>query len=460
MTSLRRTAQHRPLRRILVANRGEIAVRIVRACRELGIEAIQAYSEADRESHAVEIADGAICIGPAPAAQSYLVQDRLVAAARVARADAIHPGYGFLSENAEFAKACEDAGIVFIGPSAEVIGLMGDKAAARRIAAEARVPTTPGTPETVSGDAAAAQAAQVLGYPVLLKAAAGGGGRGMRAVRDANELRARFAEATREAAAAFGDGRIYVEKFLPRVRHIEIQILSDGETILHLGERDCSIQRRNQKLVEESPSPALDDDVRRAMGEAAVRLSQRVGYTSAGTVEFILDEATGDFYFMEMNARIQVEHPVTEAVTGIDIVKSQIEIAGGEPLAQRQGDVRLDGHAIECRINAEDPANDFAPSPGTLQALRLPGGPGIRIDSHIYDGYRIPPYYDSLIAKLVAFGKDRGEAIARIRRALSEMRIGGVHTTIPFHTALLDDPRFRNGDVHTRFVEQEFSEVA
>ena len=448
------------IQRILIANRGEIAVRIIRACHELGITAIQAYSEADRDSLGVALADEAICIGPPPAGQSYLRGDLLVAAARAARADAIHPGYGFLSENSAFARSCEDAGIVFIGPPSHVIASMGDKAIARRMAAAAGVPTTPGSHGTVADSAAALDAARAVGYPILLKATAGGGGRGMRVVRDAGALVASFNEASREASAAFGDPRLYVEKFLERVRHVEIQVLSDGDNVLHLGERDCSIQRRSQKLVEESPSPALDETVRARMGDAAVRLCREAGYRSAGTVEFILDAASGSFHFIEMNARVQVEHPVTEAVTGIDIVKGQIAIAQGEPLALAQHDVRLAGHAIECRINAEDPARNFAPSPGVVHGLRTPGGPGIRVDSHLFDGYRVPPYYDSLIAKLVATGKDRTESLARMRRALSEMRIEGVHTTIPFHLKLCADARFCAGNVHTRFVEDEFLEVA
>jgi acetyl-CoA carboxylase biotin carboxylase subunit len=445
----------REIRRILVANRGEIAVRIVRACRELGIEAIQAYSEADRDSLAVQLADGAICIGPAPSAQSYLKGDALIGAARTAKADAIHPGYGFLSENAAFAGACDDAGIVFVGPPAAAIAGMGDKAAARRIAAEAGVPITPGSNGIVADARAARESARALGYPVLLKATAGGGGRGMRIVRDDAELEARFADAAREAQAAFGDRALYVEKFVERARHVEIQVLADAHEVLHLGERDCSIQRRNQKLVEESPSPALDASVRARMGEAAVRICRQVGYRNAGTVEFILDVASGEFYFIEMNTRVQVEHPVTEMVTGVDIVKAQIALARGEPLPLAQRDVRLVGHAIECRINAEDPERDFAPSPGEVRGLRLPGGPGIRVDSQLFEGCRVPPYYDSLIAKVIAWGHDRDEALARMRRALSETRVAGVQTTLPFHARLLGDARFSRADVHTRFVENE-----
>jgi len=453
-----RSAPH-SFSRILVANRGEIALRVIRACHELGVEAIAVYSEADRDSLPVRLADGSICIGPAPSNQSYLRGDLLVAAARVARVDAIHPGYGFLSENASFARACEEARIAFIGPSAEAIAVMGDKTSARRVAAGAGVPITPGTPGTVADAEAAREAADSLGYPVLLKAAAGGGGRGMRVVRSAAELPVRFADAAREAKGAFGDAGLYVEKFLERVRHVEIQVLSDGDTVLHLGERDCSIQRRNQKLLEESPSPVLDETLRTRMGEAAVRICRQVGYKSAGTIEFIVDAATGSFYFMEMNTRVQVEHPVTEAVTGIDIVKAQIRIAQGERLEIAQDDVRLTGHALECRINAEDPARDFAPCPGEVRELHLPEGPGIRVDSHVQAGYRIPPYYDSLLAKVVAWGVDRDEAIVRMRRALSEMRVVGVPTTIPFHLRLLSDERFVSGDVHTRFIEDEFARM-
>ena len=452
--------QARPIRSVLIANRGEIAVRVIRACHELGLQAIQVYSEADRDSLPVQLADGSICIGPPPSSRSYLRSDLLIDAARTAKADAIHPGYGFLSENAAFAQACEQARIVFIGPSARAIALMGDKATARRIAVEAGVAITPGSPGTVADASAARAAASELGYPVLLKAAAGGGGRGMRVVREEAQLASHFADAAREALAAFGDGSMYVEKFLERVRHVEIQILSDGDTVLHLGERDCSIQRRNQKLVEESPSPVLDDTVRARMGDAAVRICRHIGYRSAGTIEFILDATSGAFYFMEMNTRIQVEHPVTEAVTGIDIVKEQIRVAQGERLRITQDQVRLTGHALECRINAEDPARNFAPSPGHIQTLRLPGGPGIRIDSHAYEGYVVPAYYDSLLAKVIAWGQDRNEAIARMRRALSEMRVQGVHTTIAFHARLLADERFCRGDVHTRFVEDELMRIA
>ena len=445
----------RPLRRVLVANRGEIALRIIRACRELGLETVQVYSEADAESLPVRLADHAVCIGPARSAQSYLNAEFIVSAARIHHADAIHPGYGFLSENAAFAGLCEMEGIVFVGPSGQVIAQMGDKVRARQLAAEAGVPTTPGSHGKLRDAAEAAQLAAGLGFPVLLKAAAGGGGRGMRVVREPDELSDQFAEAAREAKASFGDDAIYVEKFLANVRHIEIQMLSDGDTVLHLGERDCSVQRRNQKLLEETPSPVLQPAVRTLMCEAAVRLCRHVGYTSAGTVEFILDAASGEFYFMEMNTRIQVEHPVTEMVSGVDIVKAQLEIAAGKPLTLRQEDIRLAGHAIECRINAEDCDRDFAPCPGQVRRYHAPGGPGIRVDSHLHAGYCVPPYYDSMLAKVVAWGRDRSEAIARMRRALNEMEVDGIKTTIPFHLRLLHHKAFLAGDVHTRFVENE-----
>ncbi len=449
----------RAFRRVLVANRGEIALRVLRACREIGLETVAVYSEADRDSLAVRMADGSICIGSPPSRSSYLDIEKIIAAARLAGADAIHPGYGFLSESAAFARACDEAGIAFIGPSAAAIGLMGDKATARRMAAEADVPITPGSAATLPDAAAARIAASTLGYPILLKATAGGGGRGMRVVRDEASLAGNFRDAASEAQSAFGDASLYIEKFLERVRHVEIQVLSDGETVLHLGERDCSIQRRNQKLVEESPSPALDEAVRAQMGEAAVRICRHVGYVNAGTVEFIVDRANGAFYFMEMNTRVQVEHPVTEMVTGIDIVKAQIRIAQGEPIGLHQRDVRLTGHALECRINAEDPERGFVPTPGEIHTVIWPGGPGIRVDSHLYPGYSVPPYYDSLLAKIVAWGSDRDEAIARMRRALAEMRIEGIPTTAAFHQRLLADARFLGADVHTRFVEDEFAEA-
>jgi acetyl-CoA carboxylase biotin carboxylase subunit len=443
----------RPIRRLLVANRGEIALRIQRACRELGIEVVQVYSEADRDSLPVRLADHAVCIGPARSNQSYLRGDQVVLAARALKADAIHPGYGFLSENAAFAQRCEDAGLAFVGPPAEVIRLMGDKAVARATAVAAGVPVTPGSSGTLASADAALQEAARLGYPVILKAVAGGGGRGMRVVQHAAELPAQFEAASREALAAFGDGAMYIEKYLERICHVEIQVLSDGHTVLDLGERDCSSQRRNQKLVEESPAPGLSPALRAAMGEAAVRLCRHVGYRSAGTVECIVDPVAQRFFFMEMNTRVQVEHPVTECTTGIDIVKAQIRIAAGELLGLTQADVRPIGHAIECRINAEDPARGFAPCPGMLTDLHFPGGPGVRVDSHAYRGYTVPPHYDSLLAKLVTWGRDRPEALARMQRALAELHIEGVATTAPFLTRLLASPAFQAGAVHTRYVE-------
>ncbi len=444
----------RSITRLLIANRGEIALRIQRACRELGIQAVQVYSEADRDSLAVQLADHAVCVGPAAAAQSYLRGERIVEAAQALRADAIHPGYGFLSENAEFAALCEREAIAFVGPRSEVIAMMGDKARARATARAAGVPVTPGSTGTVATPAAALDVASTIGFPVILKAVAGGGGRGMRVVQSAAELGTLFDTAALEAKTAFGDATLYVEKYLTRIRHVEIQILADGDTVLNLGERDCSSQRRNQKLVEEGPAPQLSPELRAAMGDAAVRLCRHVGYTSAGTVECIVDPATETFYFMEMNTRVQVEHPVTECLTGVDIVKEQIRIAAGERLSLQQREVHVHGHAIECRINAEDPQRDFAPCPGTVTELRLPGGPGVRVDSHLYAGYHVPPNYDSLVAKLVTWGRDRDEALARMQRALAELRIEGIQTTAAFLAQLLGSQTFRNGAVHTRYVEE------
>ena len=445
-------------KRVLVANRGEIAVRVQRACRELGLETVQVYSEADRDSLAVRMADRAVCIGPARSSESYLRGEHIVSAALTLGAGAIHPGYGFLSENAQFARMVGDAGLTFIGPSPEVITMMGDKAMARRKAKDAGMPVTPGSEGTLDSAAEARRVADAIGYPVILKATAGGGGRGMRVVRRAEELATQFEQASREAKAAFGDGSIYVEKFLQRIRHVEVQVLSDGDTVLHLGERDCSVQRRNQKLLEESPSPALDAAVRDRIGDAAVRLCRHVGYTSAGTIECILDPASGEFYFMEMNTRVQVEHPVTELVTGVDIVKEQIRVAQGHRLGMTQADVRLQGHAIECRINAEDPLADFAPCPGLIDVVHMPGGPGVRVDSHVFGGYRVPPNYDSLLAKIIVWGNDREEATARMLRALRETRLDGIKTTVGFHERLLRTDEFRRGDLHTRFVEEVLME--
>lgn len=450
----------RPIRRMLIANRGEIAVRIQRACRELGIEVVQVYSEADRNSMAVQLADHAVCIGAARSSESYLKADTVIEAAKALNADAIHPGYGFLSENASFARLCEQQDVIFIGPPSDVIATMGDKASARAMALAAGMPITPGSSGIVTSAADALAIAETIGYPVILKAVAGGGGRGLRIVEHKTTLTGHFDDASREAKAAFGDGSMYLEKYLVNIRHVEIQILSDGDNVLHLGERDCSSQRRNQKLVEESPSPGLSAAMRATMGESAVSLCRHVGYRSAGTIECIVDPVSKNFYFMEMNTRVQVEHPVTEAVTGIDIVKEQIRIAQGERLAIKQPDVHLRGHSIECRINAEDPDREFAPSPGLLSQLHFPGGPGVRVDSHAYAGYTVPPNYDSLIAKLICWGSDRDEALARMQRALAELRVEGVKTTAPFLARLLASETFRQGSVHTRFVEQFIQESA
>lgn len=444
------------IRRVLVANRGEIAVRVIRACHELGIETVQVYTEADANSLAVKMADQTVCIGHARSTESYLNAAFLVHAALMHKADAVHPGYGFLSERGAFAEMCEQNGLVFIGPNAKVIRNMGDKAMARKLAKEAGVSTTPGSDGNVADIDAAQVCADQIGYPVILKASAGGGGRGMRVVWNAKELRDAFREAAREAKGAFGDDSIYVEKYLTKIRHIEIQVLGDESSVLHFGERDCSIQRRNQKLVEESPSPVLTAELRARLGEAALRLCRRVGYTSAGTVEFIFDEQSGQFYFMEMNTRIQVEHPVTEMVTGFDLVKSQIQIASGEPLGIRQEQIRMNGHAIECRINAEDAENNFMPCPGLVTRFQAPGGPGVRVDSHMFSGYTVPPYYDSLLAKLICWGQTREEALARMRRALDELVIDGVKTTAGFHQLLLGHEQFKKGEFHTQYVQEVF----
>ena len=438
--------------KILIANRGEIALRIIRACRELGVKAVAVYSEADAKSLHVQLADEAICIGPPQAAQSYLNTPRLISAAGITGAEAIHPGYGFLAENSSFAEICEQSGIVFIGPTAEQIRLMGDKVKARETALAAGVPVVPGSQASLTSvDEAAALASQV-GYPLMLKASAGGGGKGMRLVSSPAELGRAFAAASAEAAAAFGNPTLYLERYVSPARHVEIQLLGDQNgSAVQLGERDCSIQRRHQKLLEESPSPAMTPDLRARMGEAAVRLAHSVKYLGAGTVEFLLD-GKGNFYFMEMNTRIQVEHPVTEMVTGIDLVKAQIRIAAGEPVSLTQQDIELRGHSIECRINAEDPET-FVPSPGKISSLRLPGGPGVRVDTHLYAGSSIPPFYDSLIAKLIVLGQTRDEAIARMLRALDELEITGVKSTIPLHKRILISPDFKAGRVSTTFLE-------
>ena len=446
----------KPIKKLLIANRGEIAVRIIRACQELGIETVQVYSEADSQSLPVFMADKSMCIGPARASESYLNVEKILTAAYLFRVDAIHPGYGFLSENADFAERCETEGYIFIGPSPTSIRMMGDKATAIRLAKEAGIPTTPGSNGILQDAKEAASVAEKIGYPVLLKASAGGGGRGMRIVNNAEQVEAAYIEASQEAKSAFGDGALYMEKFLTGIRHIEVQVLGDGENILHLGERDCSLQRRNQKLVEESPSPVLSEKLRAEIGNAAIQLCKHVNYRSAGTIECMLDPVSQQFYFMEMNTRIQVEHPVTEMVTGIDLVKAQILIAAGEGLSLQQKDIRLTGHAIECRINAESASHDFRPNPGRVNEYFAPGGFGIRMDSHLFSGYVIPPFYDSLLGKVICWGRDRAEAIARMQRALLEMQVEGVETTREFQRKLISSPEFIAGDVHTRFVETRF----
>ena len=441
------------MQKVLVANRGEIAVRILRACRELGLATVAVYSSADEDALHVRQAEEAVCIGPPHARESYLNVEALLRAARETDADAVHPGYGFLAENAAFAAACRDDGRIFVGPSSDAIEAMGDKAGARRLAAAAGAPTVPGTEGKASLEQALEAAAEI-GYPVLLKAAAGGGGRGIRAARDERELAQLVDEAAREAGAAFGDDALYVEKLLVDARHVEIQVLGDAHgNLIHLFERECSLQRRRQKLLEEAPSPALDADRREALAGAALRVARAVGYQNAGTVEFLVDR-DGSFFFIEMNTRIQVEHPVTEMVTGIDLVKEQLCIARGDRLSVTQDDVAVDGVAIEVRINAEDPERGFFPSPGTIEALELPEGPGVRVDTAVYAGYRVPPFYDSLVAKLICWGRDREEALARTRKALTEFRVEGIKTTIPFHLELLADEAVRAGDYHVEYLER------
>jgi acetyl-CoA carboxylase biotin carboxylase subunit len=441
--------------KVLVANRGEIALRVIRACRELGLKTVAVYSEADRESLHVRFADDDVCIGPAPGRLSYLRIPAIIAAAEITGADAIHPGYGFLAENAEFADTCGASNITFIGPTGEQIRQMGDKASARRLAQEAGVPTVPGSEGILADVDEACEVAKAIGFPVIIKATAGGGGKGMRIAKDEEQFAQLFSLAQNEALSAFGNGDVYVEKYLARPRHVEIQVLGDTHgRVIHLGERDCSVQRRHQKLIEESPSPALDDELRGAMGEAAVRLSAAIGYVGAGTIEFLLDQDKS-FYFMEMNTRIQVEHPVTEMVTGFDLVKEQIRVAAGEPMSIPQGDFsRLRGHAIECRVNAEDPSRNFQPSPGLITAYHPPGGPGVRVDTHIYAGYSVPPHYDSLLAKVIVHGRDRTEALARMGQALDSFILEGVTTTIPFLSRVIRNPEFVSGDIDTKFLER------
>jgi len=442
--------------RILVANRGEVALRVIRAAREMGIETVAVYSEADRDSLPVAMADRSVCIGPALSTASYLNMANIISAALTTGAQAIHPGYGFLAENAAFARACVDSGLAFIGPTAEAIERMGDKSVARDTAATSGVPTVPGSDGPVETAVEALRFAEQVGFPVLIKASAGGGGKGMRVAKDASELDANFTAARTEAAAAFGNDTVYLEKYLARPRHVEIQILADTHgNAVYLMERDCSIQRRHQKLVEEAPSPALSQETREEMGAAAIKLVRAVDYVNAGTVEFLLD-TDGEFYFMEMNTRVQVEHPVTEQITGVDIIKEQIRIAAGLPLKHaHQEDIVLRGHAIEFRINAEDPAHNFRPHPGLIEVFNPPGGLGVRVDSHVYSGYRVPPNYDSLLGKLIVWGETRPEAIARARRALDEFIVTGIPTTIPFHLRVVENKAFERGEVYTDFVETE-----
>lgn len=443
--------------KILIANRGEIALRIIRACKELGIRTVAVYSEADADSLHVRFADEDICIGPAESSQSYLNIANIISAAEVSDAEAIHPGYGFLAEDPRFAEICEECNIKFIGPRPDAIRLMGDKSRAKETMREAGVPVIPGSDGVVENLTEAQKEARLCGYPVMIKAAAGGGGRGMRIVNSQAELLEAFPMAQNEAEKAFGRADLYLEKFIESPKHIEFQILADKYgNIIHLGERDCSIQRRHQKLIEETPCCIMDNELRKIMGEAAVRAAAAVNYTSAGTIEFLLDRE-GNFYFMEMNTRIQVEHPITEEVTRIDIVKEQIKIAAGERLSLRQEDVKLTGHSIECRINAEDPERDFLPTPGKITAVHIPGGPGIRMDTHIYAEYVVPPYYDSLLGKLIVWGRNREEAIQRMNRALSELVIEGVKTTIPFHLQVINTDLFREGIFGTDFIEQHLS---
>lgn len=440
------------MQKVLIANRGEIALRIVRACRELGIKSLAVYSEADIESLHVQLADEAICIGRAPSSESYLRADRIISAAEIADVDAIHPGYGFLAENADFAEQCESCNIKFIGPKSRSIRMMGDKSVAKDTVRSAGVPIVDGSDGPIANETEAIKTAKRIGYPVIIKAVAGGGGRGMRVAHNDVSLRKEFHVARNEADKAFGNGSVYIEKYIQNPRHIEFQILADGHgKTLHLGERDCSVQRRHQKLIEEAPSPFLTKELRKKMGDAAVKAAKAADYEGAGTVEFLV-EADGSFYFLEMNTRIQVEHPVTEEVTGIDLIKQQLLIAQGERIGFDQKHVTFDKHAIECRINAEDPSRNFIPSPGCIDLYYAPGGHGVRVDSHAYGGYVIPPYYDSMIGKLIAYGKDRETAIQRMYRALSEYLIRGIKTTIPLHKAILRDPIFRSGQATTAFM--------
>lgn len=443
------------IKKVLIANRGEIAVRIIRACREMGIETVAVYSEADREALHTQLADEAVCIGPASSAESYLNMERIISATIISGADAVHPGFGFLSENSQFARLCEQCQITFIGPDADTIERLGNKSQARNTMIQAGVPVIPGSKEALYEPEEAVPVAAEVGYPVIVKAALGGGGKGMRVAADETELRHAFCTAQKEAVAAFGDGTMYLEHFVQRPRHIEFQILADKYGhVIHLGERDCSLQRNHQKLVEESPSPALSEALREQMGKAAVTAARVSGYENAGTIEFLL-EKSGKFYFMEMNTRIQVEHPVTEWVTGIDLIKEQIRIADGQRLSFTQEDVKLTGHAIECRINAENPEKNFRPCPGTITDMYLPGGKGVRIDSAIYSGYTVPPYYDNMLAKLIVFAKNRTEAIRKMQSALGEVIIEGIDTNVDYQYDILHDPKYQAGDFDIEFIAEK-----
>ncbi|MDP7422558.1 MAG: acetyl-CoA carboxylase biotin carboxylase subunit [bacterium] len=441
-------------KRMLVANRGEIALRIIRACHELGIEAVAIFSEADRGAPYLKLADDAVCVGPPQSAKSYLFMPNIISAAEITRCDAIHPGYGFLAENARFVEISEAHGLTFVGPSRENIRKMGDKALARKTMQDAGVPLIPGSIEPLKSEEEARDLCRKIGTPVILKAASGGGGKGMRVVNDLSEIKNAFDTASAEAQAAFGDGRLYMEKYIEESRHIEFQILADKfGNIVHLGERECSIQRRHQKLIEESPSPAINVELRREMGQTAIRAARHIGYENVGTIEFLLD-MEGNYYFIEMNTRLQVEHPVTEMVTGVDIVREQIRVAAAEKLCYRQDELYIRGHSLECRINAEDYTKGFMPSAGTLEVFKTPGGPGIRLDTYITTGYSIPPFYDSMICKLIVWDHSRSEAIVRMTRALKEFYIKGVETTIPFHLKILTNRHFRRGHFSTGFISR------
>ncbi len=445
------------LKKVLIANRGEIAVRIIRSCRELGIRTVAVYSEADKNSLHKQLADEAICIGPAAPAKSYLNIKNILEAANVTGADSIHPGFGFLSENAIFAKMCMESNIKFIGPSYEVINLMGNKTNAKELMKKAKVPTVPGSDGSLKSLDEAIKIAKKVGYPVMLKASSGGGGKGIRLCKSEKELKSNYDIVKQEAKVSFNDDELYLEKCIVNPRHVEVQILADEHgNVIHLGERDCSIQRRNQKILEESPSTILDDNLRKKMGEAAIKAAKASKYASAGTIEFLVDKDK-NFYFMEMNTRIQVEHPVTEWVTGVDIVKEQLKIASGEILDYRQEDINVKGHSIECRINAENPKKNFRPSPGEIKELNLPGGNGVRVDTAVYTGYKIPPVYDSMIAKIIVYGKDRKEAISKMKRALEECVIEGIDTNIDFLYKILDNQNFDEGNFDTSFIEKEFN---